>query len=707
MARNAGVVVENNLTSGLITEATGLNFPENAVTATDNCVFDPKGNVRRRDGIDKEVGSVASAIISEENVCVEYIWENVGGHGNLTFLVQQIGQWLYFYNSDGSTALSDSIVGAILCTTYATDANNISNNTCGFAHGLGRLIVTHPFCDPFFVEYNRDTNVFSADRINIRTRDFKGLEPRPTDRTAAISDPELYNRFNQGFIVSRVQEYAGKLGFYPSDYEVWWLYKGPDPNFPSQEVFLPPNIVNQVAANQIDRGNSFAPNGSVILNEFYQDRSAATNIAGLPVVTSGTYRPSTCAFHAGRAFYSGVNYGEWSSKVYFSQIVERAAQLGRCYQENDPASQFAPDLLPTDGGVVSIPEAGSVLKLWSINNSLLVVCSNGIWEITGSSGIGFAANDYTVRKLSSLNTTSNLSFVNVNGSPFWWGQDGIYAAVSSETGQISVQNISDRTIKSFFFDILESNRRFVKGAFNPKDQIIQWLYRTGEAPTLKEQFTYNRILNFNVKSQAFYDWGVSSSVMRIKGIFATKGSGEVTVQDPVLDNDGAVVTDNFLNVVTVPKAATTTNSSEFKYTVINTNTTVWTYGQSRTGTKADWIDGQPGAASDFESSFTTGFKIRGQGLAKFQENYIRFFNLGNGSFQFYSQWDYKGNPASGRFGSPQLVTFFDSLDSDSVQTRRKKVRGHGLALQITVKSVGTQEFNIIGWSGFDTSNERP
>lgn len=707
MARNAGVVVENNLTSGLITEATGLNFPENAVTATDNCVFDPKGNVRRRDGIDKEVGSVDAFSKSEENVCVEYIWENVGGNGNLIFLVQQVGATLYFFNSEGSVALSDSLVGVVDISPFAADGNNTSNNVCGFANGLGRLIVTHPFCDPFFVNYDKNTNTFSTERINIRTRDFKGLEPRPTDRNPNTTVQELYNRYNQGWITSRISEYRDKLGYYPSDYEVWWLYKGPDPVFPAQEVFLPPNIVNQVSIKTIDRGNSFAPNGSVILNEFYQDRTGATGVSDLDVVSSGTARPSTCAFHAGRAFYAGVNFGEWSSKIYFSQIVERSAQFGRCYQENDPTSQYAPDLLPTDGGVVSIPEVGLVLKLWSISNSLLAICTNGIWEITGSSGIGFSATDYTVRKLSSLNTTSNLSFVNVNGSPFWWGQDGIYAAVSSETGQISVQNISDKNIKSFFFDVLESNRRFVKGVFNPKDQIIQWLYRTGEATTLKEQYTYNHILNFNMKTQAFYGWSVSSSVMRLKGIFATKGSGEVTIQDPVLDNTGATVTDNSLNVITVPKDITTTNSAEFKYTVVNTNTAAWTYGQSRTGTKADWIDGQPGAASDFESSFTTGFKIRGQGLAKFQENYIRFYNLGNGSFQFYSQWDYKGNPASGRFGSPQLVTFFDSLDSDSVQTRRKKVRGHGLALQITVKSVGTQEFNIIGWSGFDTSNERP
>lgn len=706
MPRNAGVVVENNLTGGLITEATGLNFPENAVTATDNCVFDPIGGVRRRSGIDKEPGSVNFVTVSEENVSKEFVWENVGGNGNFTFLVQQIGAVLYFFNSDGSTALSDSFVSSFNLAPYVVDGNNVSNHVCGFTTGLGRLIVTHPFCDPFFISYDKNTNTFGSERILIQTRDFKGLEPRPTQRDPNTSPEQLYNRYNQGWITSRISEYRSKLGFYPSDFEVWWLYKGPDPAFPSQEVFLPPQIVNQIGVNTIDRGNSFAPNGSVILNEFYQDRSAATGIGPLAVVTSGTARPSTCAFHAGRAFYSGVNFGEWSSKVYFSQIVERSAQFGRCYQENDPASQYSPDLLPSDGGVVSIPEAGSVLQLWSIANSLLAICSNGIWEITGSSGIGFAATDYTVKKISSLTTITNLSFVNVNGAPFWWGQDGIYAAVSEGGGAISVQNISDKNIKTFFFNILENNRRFVKGVYNPKEQIIQWLYRTGVATTIKDQFTYNRILNFNLKSQAFYDWGVSSSTMRLKGIFATKGTGEVTVQEDVVNNSGTVITDNALDEITIPVEITTTNSSQFKYTVVNTNTTAWTFGEEDVGSKEDWIVGQPGAASAFESSFTTGYRLRGQAMTKFQENYIRFFNLGNGVFQFYPQWDYKGNPASGRFGSPQLVTFFDSLDGNAIQTRRKKVRGHGLALQLTIKSVDDNDFNIIGWSGFDSSNAR-
>jgi hypothetical protein len=39
------VFVENSFINGLITEATGLNFPEKAVTETSDCIFDIDGSV--------------------------------------------------------------------------------------------------------------------------------------------------------------------------------------------------------------------------------------------------------------------------------------------------------------------------------------------------------------------------------------------------------------------------------------------------------------------------------------------------------------------------------------------------------------------------------------------------------------------------------------------------------------------------------------
>ena len=52
MPRNNSLKVYNSFVGGLVTEATPLTFPENGVSDALNCIFDKKGDVRRRLGID-------------------------------------------------------------------------------------------------------------------------------------------------------------------------------------------------------------------------------------------------------------------------------------------------------------------------------------------------------------------------------------------------------------------------------------------------------------------------------------------------------------------------------------------------------------------------------------------------------------------------------------------------------------------------------
>ena len=72
MARSAGIKVENNFTRGLITEATGLNFPENACVDTDNCEFESEGVVRRRKALDLEASSTLTVPVGTLGVTKEF-----------------------------------------------------------------------------------------------------------------------------------------------------------------------------------------------------------------------------------------------------------------------------------------------------------------------------------------------------------------------------------------------------------------------------------------------------------------------------------------------------------------------------------------------------------------------------------------------------------------------------------------------------------
>jgi len=71
-----------------------------------------------------------------------------------------------------------------------------------------------------------------------------------------------------------------------------------------------------------------------------QIEPVASGITGLTVVTTGTARPTTCAFFSGRVFYGGIQSQGYNARIYFSQILSNISQAGKCYQSNDPSSQM-------------------------------------------------------------------------------------------------------------------------------------------------------------------------------------------------------------------------------------------------------------------------------------------------------------------------------------------------------------------------------
>jgi hypothetical protein len=129
MPRTSSNIEINNFVSGLITEATPLNFPPNASLDEQNFVLNRDGSRTRRPGMDLEPGG-AQVITSSVPVpgvgstvahnC--FRWNNVGGIGSLTYIVVQIGNELNFYNNAN---IPLSINGApdyqyLYPTTYAS-----------------------------------------------------------------------------------------------------------------------------------------------------------------------------------------------------------------------------------------------------------------------------------------------------------------------------------------------------------------------------------------------------------------------------------------------------------------------------------------------------------------------------------------------------------------------------------------------------------
>lgn len=794
MPRSHGVAVQNKFIKGLITEATALNFPEDACTDTYNCVFDHLGRVTRRLGIDLEGNHVNKVTDMAGRVNVTYLWRNVGGNGDLNYAVVHNGATLYFYKVLTTQSLSGGLhANTIALTSFSSVAvDTIRTQECQFTQGNGFLFVTHPSCEPFYVTYDSVGDTFTATQINLKERDFVGITTDAAldqERPTTLTDAHRYNLANQGWpsrylgqsatsitigtgskvfttaatlsilvgdrvrvysratpgslgasvatgniMIGTVTAYAGTsltvnvtstngagtltdwniveepdfqeawnilYGNYPNNCDVWWSYKG------STNIFAPTvEFMNSFP------GLGLAPRGHFILGVFSADRAAASGITGLTTVTTGTARPTTCAFFSGRVFYGGIQSQGYNARIYFSQILSNINQAGKCYQINDPTSEQAFDLLPSDGGFVDILEAGQILKLVPYLNTLIVIATQGVWSITGSQGLGFVATDYSIHKISAVPSSSANSLVDVDGVPIWWTSDGIFQITSDpQTGQLAVQNIINQSILTFFQNIPIESRRFARGTYDPEDHKVHWVYKSTTSVSFSDKYIYDRALTLNLLSKAFYPWSFDATNGRVHGVIAVRSQGGTYTLNTVsaaagVNNVQAATGANQVIVFTAPSGTTGNSGTIVKYLCSYAPTTVnetanLTFAESFQTTYKDWASTTAGVI-DYTSYLVTGYRIHGEAIRKFQTNYVNFFSdsdATNTQFKVRGQWDFSTSGSSGRDSTVQVVSGLFKA-----KPKRLKIRGHGRSMQFRIESVSGQPFSVIGWSAFETSN---
>lgn len=705
MPRAAGTSLQNRFIRGLITESTGLNLPEDACTEIDNCILTQTGEVKRRLGINYEESHQTTSVIRSNSAISEFEWEGAGGTGSVTLVVVQVGNTLHFYETSDAGALSaqKKSFTVSLNTFLVSGAPDPGGSSCQFDFGNGLLFVTHPNLEPFFVEYDPVADTISTTQIDIKVRDTQGVEDslRVDERPSTLSDLHKYNLFNQGWATTHngfdviLTAWDNARSDFPSNKDVWYISKDTNEQF------------NTGWIDRIDTGNSPSPKGHYIMSAFDMDRDAVTaergiaaeTITGLPSEDSGIQRPTSVAFFGGRVFYTGVNAPGYNSKIYFSQQIIDNRDYGKCYQVNDPTSSENSDLLPTDGGDIQISEVDSIIRLVSTDQYLLVFATNGVWAISGSSGIGFLATDYSVRRLSTTGTQSKDSFVVVEGLPFFWSQDGIYRVLIEQvSGYPQLQSITDTTIKTFFDEIPASAKPFVKGSYNERDKVVQWLYRKSDVTTDDDNYNYEHVLCLDILSTAFYPWTLQGS-QTINGIISVAGRVTNTVTENVTNNLGQTVVDNLSNPVTTEVDKVGVASNVFYYvTTDNTSGSNYdlSFARERDTGYLDW------GSLDYTSTFTTGYQLHGGGNRKFQPTYLTVLSKGvkGSSLKLRGIWDY-----GCRETSDQQV-YVRAFNKEYID-RRVKLRGHGVVLQLKFTSEQGKPFHCIGWIGYETANQMP
>jgi hypothetical protein len=399
---------------------------------------------------------------------------------------------------------------------------------------------------------------------------------------------------------------------------------------------------------------------------------------------STTKRPTNGCWFQGRVWYTGISAGQiassdtsfytWTENIYYSQIVTDPTDFGNCYQTNDPTSENLNSPLATDGGVIPIVGAGTIHKLFSIQNGLLIFANNGVWFLTGSQGIGFSANDYTITKISSVKILSNHSFVDVLGLPVFWNEDGIYQVSATQTGSLAVEPMTVGTIETYYNNIPLASKKYARGSYDPIGYVIQWTYRSTQESSITDRYQMDTILAYNTYNKAFYPYNimVGDNTQYIHGV----------------------------DYVSYPYISTQTPEPGFKYHCSQFIGGAYQHGFSEEydTNYVDW------GSVNYDSIFITGYKLRGQGLKKSQVSYINTFSRNVGYAAFYLQvaWDYAINSDSNKWSQPQFVELNES--NTGVNVRRHKLRGRGRTLQLQFSSVDGQPFDIMGWAANELVN---
>ena len=508
--------VTNTFVKGLITEAGPLTFPKDASVDELNMVLNRDGSRRRRLGIEQETDwESTDYTVADANLVNVGVWYNVSGTGGINYAVVQNGAEISFFALNGSSVSTQRVPTSNSDTTpYVIDLSAYESPSSAGAETQyvdmtslnGRLIIVSSAIEAISVERNSSTGVFTVTELALEERDFEWLGRASSDYELPISTGSIYpNRSydtrNAGWrgtdtgAAARTTYVTAETAWPPLTHP-WYSGKDSSGNFSVAEF------------KKIYTGNSLIANGSYIYSIFDKDRVTKSGVASVTNETISV-RFSCVAGYAGRVFYSGLNTNRkgLGSRVYFSQLVtDNFEDIGKCYQRNDPTSEEFSDLLDTDGGFISIPEANTIKKLHVFGPTLYVFADNGVWAINGVDDV-FRASEYSVSKLTEVGLRWKKSFVSAEGRPYWWSENAIHTlTLNDQIGTIVEQDISTPTIKTYWDRLTNEQKNVARGVYDGLNNRVMWMYQEAET---SYEVRYDRFLIFDEVFSAFYPWRVA------------------------------------------------------------------------------------------------------------------------------------------------------------------------------------------------------
>ena len=713
MAQSLSQKTTSTFIKGLITEAGELTFPEGASVDELNCDLRRDGSRRRRLGVETETSAVYSSFtLSDTELVTTGKWQNVGGLADLEFLVFQKGANLYFYNKSTAPYSEQLYSDSISLATHEISSGSASLYKCQFASINGTLIVSSEGINTIVISFDNSANPkFTASAIAFKIRDFEWQgDVTGYEAAATTSASRTYDTKNSGWVGTKGAAAlstwsAANSSNYPPLTHPWYAGKDSSNDFSASEW------------DKIFAGSTLTANGHYIIDFFNRVRS------GLSTEVINTRFKSVTSF-SGRVFYAGIAASEHTGTVLFSKVVDNNNDLGKCYQQNDPTAEYLSDLLATDGGYISIPDAINIQRLYAYQSSLFVFAENGVWAITGVDGV-FSASSYGINRVSSVGILNPESFVEAEGIPFWWSRFGIHTLTTDPTsGQGKEQNLTISTIQTRWDSITTEQKAKVTAIYDSISKKIYWSHpNAGETVASK----LNNFLILDLALQAFIPWTISdqsSSTDSVVGLAFYSGFGADFNVDVRSGTDGVNdVLAGSDDVVSTSTSGFTTGDPALVLLIRKSSDSKITMGSFSSTAFLDWGD------TNYTSFAETGYDFVGDLVTKKNAPYIAIytrlteegFNYTGSAYESIrpssllvsAAWDFNdtfsATQQAYRLKYPVVVNP-DDLTSfpypEDVITTRLKIRGHGRSVRLKYSSEQGKDFILLGWGIVQGRNTR-
>lgn len=762
MSREIAAVELNQFNAGLNTDASPLTSPDNSSLDEENMVLNTDGSRNRRLGMDfeDEYQLITTSIPSNtDNIAhTSFTWRNAGGDTEQSIAVVQFGNELKFFD-----LTSRPVSGNLIHTQIIPNTSLYTRFSYATVDGILVMVVAEQK-QPYIFQYNTATSLITFTRQTIQIRDLFGVEDIFNNndlysstglqiRPVSLSQAHKYNLRNQGWGIPRPRLNAPGILMDPIDY--FRSINGPNPSNSdnvTQGLFADPGTYadhkptlerfhpEEVFKNPI--GSTKAPQGYYIIDALERGSSRISNESknrqNYPALSSAvTNLPadrtpggaSVVGEFAGRIWFGGFS-GEvingdnrsprLSSYLFFSKLVKNPADATECYQEGDPTSKDYPDIVDTDGGFIRLNDAYGISKMVNLGDSLMILASNGVWRVTGTSDNGFTATQFRVEKISDRGSINSNSAVVVDNSITYWSDDGIYIVRRNEVGDWVSSSITINKIQRLYEGITEESKLTANGNYDPYERKVRWVY-----DNIVNSNVETRELILDVVLQAFY-------VNRIKSV-GNDGPKVVSiiraipweineVRDQVTVN-GDDVTVQGEDVYIVLTDRVDTLRGELSYvTAITTGPNLqFTFSNYTDNGFVDWKT-YNGVGVDAEAflvtSYLSGTDFQRSKQIPYITIHLRRTETGyDGNMNpstpssciTQARWDWSNSTKSGKWGREFQAyryrrAYIPSSPSDNhndgfdTVVTKNKLRGSGKVLSLKFRTEPGKDLHLYGWS---------